>query len=577
MKIIKKFKIRSFDEIKKEFLWMFRYVKKYHKSLIFYIGAGIVSTIMVFWSSLISKKLIDVITGFDSGKITIYIILMIVTMITKIVIDGFIKRTSTKIEIMIHNQIQYDVYAKVINSSWQKLNVFRSGDIVNRINSDVKIVAANVINWLPSAIIKLLQFIGAFIIIFYYDPIMAMFALASAPLTMVVSKFLMHKMRKYSMEIRKLSSDIMSFHNDSFINIQTIKAFGITDYFINNFENIQKEYQTKALEFNKFSIYTSSIMSIFSIFVSLGCFSWGIYRLYLGQMSYGTMVLFIQLASNLTNSFSGLIGLIPKAINATTSAGRIIAITELPKEKIYEIKLDEMTKRNIEQNGLTLSINKMSFAYQQNNVLTDVSLTVKPGETIAIVGPSGEGKTTMMRIMLGLLTPQSGECKLIDSQGNEYPLSSSTRQFFGYVPQGNTILPGTVLKNMLMMNPDASHEEMYLALKRACADEFISDLNQEIGENGKGFSEGQAQRLSIAMALLKPAPILIFDEATAALDIFHARKVITNVMKRDKKQTCIITTHRYSILSICDHVYQIKNKKLVKLSREDILQLERIF
>ena len=577
MKFIKKSKVRSFNEIKKEFLWMFKYVKKYYKSLIFYIGAGIVSTIMILWSSIISKKLIDVITGFDSGKITIYIILMIITMIVKIIIDGFIKRTSTKIEIMIYNQIQYDVYTRVINSSWQKLDSFRSGDIVNRINGDVKIVAANVINWLPSAIIKLLQFMGAFIIIFYYDPIMAMFALASAPLTMIVSKFFMHKMRKYSIEIRKLSSDIMSFHNDSFINVQTIKAFGITNYFIDNFKNIQNEYKTKTLEFNKFSIYTSSIMSIFSIFVSLGCFSWGIYRLYLGQMSYGTMVLFIQLASNLTNSFSGLIGLIPKAINAITSAGRIITITDLPKEKIYEIKLDEITRKNIELNGLTLSINNMSFAYHQNNVLTDISLTVKPGETIAIVGPSGEGKTTMMRLLLGLLTPKSGSCKLIDSLGNEYPLSSSTRQFFGYVPQGNTILPGTVLKNMLMMNPKASEEEIYTALKRACADEFISDLNEEIWENGKGFSAGQAQRLSIAMALLKPAPILIFDEATAALDVFHARKIITNVMKRNEKQTCIITTHRYSILSICDHVYQIKNNKLVKLSRDDILQLERIF
>ena len=181
MKFIKKSKVRSFNEIKKEFLWMFKYVKKYYKSLIFYIGAGIVSTIMILWSSIISKKLIDVITGFDSGKITIYIILMIITMIVKIIIDGFIKRTSTKIEIMIYNQIQYDVYTKVINSSWQKLDSFRSGDIVNRINGDVKIVAANVINWLPSAIIKLLQFMGAFIIIFYYDPILAMFALASAP------------------------------------------------------------------------------------------------------------------------------------------------------------------------------------------------------------------------------------------------------------------------------------------------------------------------------------------------------------------------------------------------------------
>lgn len=578
MKFLKKLQNSNFNEIKKEVLWLFEYVKEFNLSLILYILAGVLVVVIGFLSNLLSKKLIDVITGFETGIAIPYVEMMIVLMLLKVAANGIVQRIGAKIEIIIHNRIQYDVYCKTMFSSWQSLNNFRSGDLINRLNNDVKVASTSIINWLPSLITKMIQFLGAFFIIFYYDPIMSIFALASAPLIIFSSKFLMKKMRKYNQEMRKLSSDVMSFHNDSFAGIQTIKAFGLTDQFTHNFKNIQSEYKEKSLEYNKFSIYTSSIMSIFSIFISVGCFGWGLFRLWRGDITYGTMVLFIQLAGNLTSSFSGLISLVPSAISATTSAGRIINVIGLPKEQAYEIELNDLTKKAIEEDGLTLSINNLHFSYDENiNILNNVSLTVNPGETIAVVGPSGEGKTTLMRLLLGLLDPQSGICKLIDSLGNEYPISSSTRHFFGYVPQGNTILPGTVLKNMSMMNPDASIEEIKNALSKACADEFISDLNERIGEKGNGFSEGQAQRLSIAMALLRPAPILIFDEATAALDVFNARKIITNIMNRNKNQSCIITTHRYSILSICDHVYQIKNNQLVKLSKEDIVQLERIF
>ena len=581
-KIRTKIKEGMLQEMYTEAKWMFGYAKVYWKAIVFYILMGVFGTVMGLGGSVASKNLINAVTGYDTGNIGWIVAAIIGMAVGSIVTNAISSRMSAKINVKIQNEIQADIYDKIMNTDWESLYEFRSGDLLNRLNNDVATVAGSVISWFPSLVTKLAQFIGALCIILYHDPTMAVIALLSAPVSLLVSNFLMKRMRGYNKRMREISSEMMSFHEDSFQNLQSIKAFDLIDVFSAKMRQVQGRYKQTSLEYNKFSIYTSTFMSVVGMIVSYSCFGWGVYRLWSGYIDYGTMTMFLQLASSLSASFSALISLVPSAIGATTSAGRVMSVVGLPKEIVLDnAKADHIAQQTAEQ-GLTVKLQNVNFVYNDGNrVLEAANITACPGEIIAIVGPSGEGKTTLIRILLGLINPVSGTAEICDVDGEACVISAATRKFFSYVPQGNTIFAGTVLDNLRMVREDATEEEVIEALKIACAYDFVqkmpNGIHSVIGERGKGLSEGQAQRLSIARAILRDAPILLFDEATSALDVATERRVLSNVMKAGKKKTCIVTTHRPSVLSMCDRVYRVEASSVEKLSTEEAAKLAMEF
>ena len=279
--------------------------------------------------------------------------------------------------------------------------------------------------------------------------------------------------------------------------------------------------------------------------------------------------MFFQMANSLLSSFSSLIQIVPAAINAATCAGRLMAVSELQKEKFLDMDQVQKILEN-EKKEISIEMKDINVSYKEGkNVIQNGDFIANSGEITAIIGPSGEGKTTLIRVLLGLLYPVEGTAELKDTEDKKSRLSAGTREFFSYVPQGNTIFAGAIAENMRMVKKDATDEEIREALETACAYEFVKRLPDEIettvGEKGGGFSEGQAQRLAIARALLKNAPILILDEATSALDIETEERVLKNIMKKDRNRTCIVTTHRPSVLSVSDHIYEIREGKLKKL------------
>lgn len=552
-------------ELFTEFKWMFPYVKKYWASICFYILAGVFGIGMSLASSLVSKNLVDTVLGNGSGSVSVLAALMVGLALGNIITNALINRISARINVIVQNELQAEIFEKVINSDWESLNEFRSGDLLNRLNSDAAQVATSVITWIPGFITKLVQFGGALCIILYYDPIMAVIALLGAPVTILMSRFLMKRMHSYNKEIREISSDIMSFQNDSFRNLQTVKAFGLMDTFNENLKQIQSHYKNKMLDYNRFSIYTSSILSVVGLMVSYSCFGWSIYRLWTGYITVGTMMMFIQMANSLSSSFRALVQMAPSAINAATCAGRLMAVADLEKERFMEnIDVAQM------QGQLSVCLNDVSIGYKEGNqVLENGNFLAKSGEIVTIIGPSGEGKTSLIRILLGLIYPKTGTAKIITDSGYECGISAASRHLFGYVPQGNTVFTGTIAENMRMVKADATDEEIVEALKLACAYDFVSELPEgiysSIKEQGAGFSEGQAQRISIARALIKDAPILLLDEATSALDVEIEAMVLDNIMSCGKKKVCIVTTHRPGVLSRSNHIYEIKDNKLVKV------------
>lgn len=578
--LIEKFKDGSIKEMWEEIRWMFSYGKNYKKEIVFYTILGVFSTVMSLISSVASKELINIVTGIQTNRALEMAVLMVSMSLFSLLFNQAMSRITLKINIRIQNEIQADIFDKIIEVNWLDLSRYHGGDLLNRFSSDVGTVANSAIGWVPNLIINFFSFIATLCLILYYDPTMLFLTLANMPIMLLSSKVMMSRLRKYDMKVKEMNSEMMAFETETFSNIDSIKSFSLVHLFSDRLKGFQKRFKDVSLEYNWFSIKYNTIISLLGMVVSFSFYGWAVYRLWSGAINYGEMTLFLQQSGRLSSTFSALVSIIPSTISATISAKRLMEIIFLPKEPL-DIKTSEYLDR-IQDKGFSLELEDVYFSYIQNkNVLVSSDLKANPGEIVALVGPSGEGKTTMIRLFLGLITPNQGNAYLIDYQGKKYHLDASTRSLFAYVPQGNTIFSGTIAENLRMVKEDASDEEIIEALRSACAYEFVSRLeggiNAKIGARGQGLSEGQCQRIAIARALLREAPILLLDEATSALDVSTERKVLNNIMINHPSKTCIVTTHRPSVLNMCQRVYRVMDTKLTVLSEEESAKMAMDF
>ena len=557
------------QQIKQELIWLWGHVKRYGILTLAVGTLGLVGTGMGLASSVASKYLIDAVTGYGTDIIGRAAMIMAGMMLGSLVRQAFSSRVSARVHIRVRNQMQHTAYSRILRSTWESLEPYRSGDLLNRLNSDINTVADGAISFLPSLATTGAKFVGAFAIMLYFDPSMALITLLGAPVTLVLSRFLMGKLRRHNLLLKELTGDVMSFQEDSFRNLTSIKAFSAAGRYEEEMYRLQNRYAEAYLSYNGFQIGTSTSLSLVSMLVTAACFGWGVYRLWAGAITYGSLTMFLQLANMLRGSFSSLISLASQAISITTSAGRVMAVEALPLEN-WAVPEGLPDDRELE-----ISLNQVSFRYRDGDVvLHPFDFSVHPGDQVAITGPSGEGKTTLLRLLLGLVDPCGGNAELIGENGTRYPISAGTRCAFSYVPQGNSVFAGTVAQNLRLLCPDATREDMEQALKAACAWEFVSQfpdgLEHQLGAGGRGISEGQAQRIAIARALLRKAPILLLDEATSGLDVETERQLMKNLQDSGLAHTCVLITHRPASTEFCSRAYRISNGYVTELrSGED--------
>ena len=569
--LVHRMKNGTFGEILNDWRWIFTYSKKYKGAIVFYTILGIFSTSMGLVSSVANKYLIDIITGYQTNKLWILIAITLISAGFNLSIGNLLSRWSLKLSIRINNEIQADIFDKIIDSEWLSLSHYSNGDVLNRFNSDVGTVAGNAVSWIPNVIIAIFNFIATFCIIWKYNRIMALLAFASAPVSLVMSRFMIRKQRDYAKKSREMSSKVTNFEVETFYNMDTIKSFGISSLYERKLRWWQNQYADIQLDYNMFSIKTSIFMSLVGMAVQYTAFGYCLWLLWSRQITYGTMTLFLSQRASLQSAFSSLISIIPNFLNSSVSAHRIRELVDLPKEE--HIRLDENIKKQ-SVNGVSVHMHGVDFAYVPGvNVICQSDFHADPGEIVALVGPSGEGKTTMIRLILGLVHPEKGIVYLTNHDGDKVKSNADIRYLFAYVPQGNTILSGTIADNMRMVKEDASDEEIVSALQTACAWDFVKKLpkgiNSPVGERGRGLSEGQSQRIAIARALLRDAPVLLLDEATSALDVVTERQVLKNIMQFNPRRTCIVTTHRPTVLNMCQRVYRVMNRHVVQVSKEE--------
>lgn len=569
------------QEILHELKWVYGYGRKHILAIAIYTALGMSGSLAFLWNSLISRDLVDMITGHKTGDLIKTFALMIGVQLLNTAITQITTYISTKLSLKVESEIKTDLYGKIINSDWETLMAYHSGDISARWSTGSTMVASGILSTVPNTIIGLVRFGIAFWAVARNDWTFVLFALGSIPITIFMSRFTMRLMQKSNMKTMEIYSEMSSYSYEAFSNIQNIKAFDLVGNYIKKFKVLQGEYVKARLKNQKVTVLNAIIMVFVSMLVSYSTYGWGIYKVWVGAISYGSMTMYLSLAGSLSGTTQTLIGVIPTTLSIVNASKRLREITDLPKEDYSQYEeVTEFFNRHRSE-GMGLCIRDASFTYMNGTeVFKDVSLEAHPHEAIAIIGPSGEGKTTMLRLILSIINAKSGRGYIC--YGNNTPesgaemmdLTASTRQLFSYVPQGNSMMSGTIASNMRVVKEDATDEEIIEALKLACAWKFVEKLpdgiNSEIGEKGGGFSEGQAQRLSIARSLLRKSPILLLDEATSALDPATERQVLQNILADDYPRTTIVTTHRPTVLSSCVRVYRIHDGGCRILNAEEI-------
>ncbi len=583
--ILGRIKAGRLQEMWKQILWIYQYAKHYWLIMIFYTLLGMVGTMISLLTSMVSKDLVDIITGHETGVIVKTFCIMIGLNIGTTFLGQISDYASSYLSMKVDAEIKADIFSKILVTDWESLTNYHTGDLLTRWSSDASNISSGVLSFIPNTIIYIFRFISAFAMVVYYDASFAIFAFLGMPVSLFLSKTLLRRMVNNNRRSAAMGAKMSGFNQEAFSNIQTIKAFDLIAIYIKRLKQLQQEYIHMKLDFQRMSIGTSLFLSTVGLLVSYSSYGWGIYRVWQGAITYGTMTMFLSLSGTLSGTLHNLTSLVPTIIGLTTSAGRLMDIVEMPQEDYsHNEEVDVFLEAN-RQKGICLSVRNLSYTYHNGTqVFLNASIEAFPHEVIALVGPSGEGKTTMMRLLLALMQAQQGMIMLtgVDpDKKNQIPLTPSARKLFSYVPQGNTMFSGTIAENMRNVKIDATKEEIIEVLKLACAWEFVSKLpdgiDSMIKERGGGFSEGQAQRLSIARALLRHSPILLLDEATSALDVATERRVLKNIINNDKPCTCIVTTHRPSVLSICKRVYAIKEKQCVILNQQEIDKIIREF
>lgn len=564
---VERIKAGRLKEIWRQSIWMYRYVWEFKWRIVLYTLLGMAGQIISICTGLVSRDLVDIITGHRTGEVVRYFTMMIGFGLLTTVVSQISSYISARIGIAVSNKIQADIFEKILCTDWESLNNYHTGDLMVRWGGDVGAISNGVLTFVPNVIIVIFRFISALAVLVYYDWTFALFAFAGLPVSFLLSRHLLSRMVNRNKESAALSAKVAGFNQEAFASLQFIKSFDLVRLYVERLKNLQQELLDMKLKYQKMSIWTSLVLSTVGMMVTYASYGWGIYRVWSGFITYGAMTMFLGLSGSLTGALHSVTGIIPNVITLTTSAGRIMDIIDMPREDYSDRPEAEAFLKKNGASGISLEVRDVAYTYMTGTrVFDSAAMDAHPHEIIGLVGPSGEGKTTFLRLLLAVLRPASGKIELVGKDGR-YPITPSARCMFSYVPQGNTMFSGTIRDNLLTIKPDATEEEMIAALKSACAWDFVSGmpdgLDSELHERGGGISEGQSQRLSIARALLRRSPILLLDEATSALDEETENRVLENIMKDEYPRTLIVTSHRQTVIDACTRVYRIKEKKLM--------------
>ena len=494
--------------------------------------------------------------------IIVYGVVIMLIILGRLLLRIFTQSLTIKVQARMEMNMRSKLFKEILLKKYDAINSYHSGELMNRMTSDIKIVTNGITSIVPNLLYFITQFVGAFVVLIIFDWKFTLVFLVAGLAISTVALLFRNKLKSLHKEVQQTDGKVRSFFQESIESLLVVKTFGVEGQFEKKGNELQAINYDVKMKRRRISICANAGFSFVFNAGYLLALVWCALKVCTNAMTYGTLTAVLQLVSQIQTPFVNITKVVPQYYEILASAERIM--------EIEEIDVEEKPDQDISPNQFYpmfshAGFEKISFNYGRESVLEEGNAAFSKGDFVAIRGISGIGKSTLMKMLLGVFAPQTGHIRLYKNDGTYVEASPSTRGLFSYVPQGNYLFSGTLRENLLLINPDATEKEIDDALEISDIKDFVSSLPEGldtvIGEKGLGISEGQAQRLAIARALLSNAPILLLDEATSALDAETEQHVLERIKELNQK-TCIIITHKAAALQVCNKEFIIEDKKL---------------
>ena len=524
--------------------WLWKHHRKCRTQAIVNVVIGLLQVALGLYGVDLLKRLTDVAAHNHEGNLALMAVVFGLVLLFEMLLNVVKTWVRAVLGVKTQNIMQQSFFARLLHGEWSGVGKMHSGDVLNRLFGDVGDIVSLMTEVVPSAVIIAVQFLASFIYLYVMDAALAIILIVSAPVLMLLSRYYFRKMRRIVRKIKDSNSALQSIIQESVQNKMVVKVMEQSDNMIGKLEKRQATLRWQIKKRARFSILSKVVVNVGFAGGYLAALVWGLFQLNDQIITVGVLMAFTQLISRIQRPLLDFARLLPTFVNSLTSAERLIELELLPME---EEKEPFHLKGKV---GVRFQHVGYQYSKKGRKVLKDFSYDFKPGTFTAILGETGAGKTTLIRLMLALIRKGEGEVTIYDENGS-YDVDVSTRCNFSYVPQGNSLFSGTIRENLLFGNPNATTAQMKEALHIAMAD-FVFELPDGIdtvcGEQGGGLSEGQAQRVAIARAIVRPSKVLLLDEATSALDIETEHALLMNIKERYKDSTVIFVTHRLAVV-----------------------------
>lgn len=532
--------------------WLWRVLKGNRRQTLLNAAIGIMGVGISLLMVLAMQRTVDIAAGARQGSVYWGVAMMGFLILCEFAINILRVWIRNILGVKAQNRMQQQILDRLLRSEWRGKNFHHTGDIINRLELDVKTVVTFITETLPNTLSVVLMFCGAFLYLLQMDTWLAIITVAILPLFIAVSRIYVAQMRRLSRRVRNSDSRIQNLLTEAVQHLTVLKTLEAGDHTIGQLEGQQAELRQHVKKRTQFSIASNIFVNGGFSLGYLVAFLWSAVRLSAHTITFGQMTAFLQLVYRIQGPAREMTRLAPAFVSVFTAAERLLELEEVPEEKQGD--------DDVFQQACGIRLTNVCFAYDDDPtpVIDNLSFDFRPGSCTAILGETGAGKTTLVRLILALIHPASGHVEIYDSE-RQADVTSLHRCNMVYVPQGNTLLSGTIRDNLLIAKPDASDEDLWRVLRLACAD-FVADLPQGLdtvcAEAGVGLSEGQAQRITIARSLLRNKPIMLFDESTSALDTETERRLLSQILGNHEK-TIIFITHRTAVVDYCDQTLRV--------------------